>query len=418
MSTSAHDLSKLKIDRSAPPPASGRRRWLVIGGIAALIVAAALSLTLLGRATEVQVVVAAPLDGAVGAASSGSIAVTANGYVVARTRAAVAAKVPGRLASLAVSEGSFVRQGTVIARLENADYVAAVEEARAGVANARAQLIEAESARDQAQRDAERLQQIRAERAELTSAQEVETAVSLAAQAVARAQAARARLEGMQASLRIAEATLENTFIRAPFTGTVLRKEAEVGEVVAPSVGGGLTRGAVVTMADLTTLEVEVDVNEAYIGRVQHDQEARITLDAYPDTAFRGAVRQVVPTADRQRATVQVKVAILERDRRILPEMGSRVDFIAPATPASATAALTAAPRFRLPAEAVRVVDGRSAVWLVRNGRLEVREVDAGPVSAGFREIRRGLSGGEQVLVSGVQDPTAGMRVKVSQLQD
>ena len=125
-----------------------------------------------------------------------------------------------------------------------------------------------------------------------------------------------------------AVATLENTYIRAPFSGTVLRKEAEVGEVVAPSVGGGLTRGAVVTMADLGSLEVEVDVNEAYIARVRHGQPARITLDAYQDTSFRGEVRQVVPTADRQRATVQVKVSIVDRDPRILPEMGARVDFM------------------------------------------------------------------------------------------
>ena len=121
--------------------------------------------------------------------------------------------------------------------------------------------------------------------------------------------------------------------IRAPFTGTVLRKDAEVGEVVAPSVGGGLTRGAVVTMADLSTLEVEVDVNEAYIGRIAGGRPARITLDAYPDTTFRGEVRQVVPTADRQRATVQVKVSILDHDARILPEMGAKVDFLEPEQP-------------------------------------------------------------------------------------
>ena len=125
--------------------------------------------------------------------------------------------------------------------------------------------------------------------------------------------------------------TTRTPCIRAPFTGTVLRKDAEVGEVVAPSVGGGLTRGAVVTMADLSTLEVEVDVNEAYIGRDRAaDRPARITLDAYPDTSFRGEVRQVVPTADRQRATVQVKVSILDHDPRILPEMGAKVDFLEP----------------------------------------------------------------------------------------
>jgi len=180
---------------------------------------------------------------------------------------------------------------------------------------------------------------------------------------------------------------------------------------VAPSVGGGLTRGAVVTMADLGTLEVEVDVNEAYIARVRNGQAARITLDAYPDTGFRGAVRQVVPTADRQRATVQVKVAITDHDPRILPEMGARVDFLEPDT-LRATGNTPAPPVIRLPAAAVREDQGQSIVWLVRQGRLERRPVQAGPVSGGFREIRSGLAGGEMLLVSGVETPRPGMRVK------
>jgi multidrug efflux pump subunit AcrA (membrane-fusion protein) len=195
----------------------------------------------------------------------------------------------------------------------------------------------------------------------------------------------------------------------------VLRKEAEVGEVVAPSVGGGLTRGAVVTMADLTTLEVEVDVNEAYIARIGGSQAARITLDAYPDTGFRGVVRQVVPTADRQRATVQVKVSILDRDPRILPEMGARVDFLADAadaTGATDTTGPLAPPRIRLPVAAVREEGGQTVVWLVRDGRLEPRPVQAGPASGGFREIRSGLAGGELVVVGGVETPRTGMRVR------
>jgi RND family efflux transporter MFP subunit len=316
-----------------------------------------------------------------------------------------------------VDGGSFVRRGQVIARLENADYQAAVAEAQANHASARAQLIEAEAERDQARREADRVQQMRSSNPQVMSIQDSEIAVSRAEQTAARANSARARVDAAQAALRFAQATLENTFIRAPFTGTVLRKEAEVGEVVAPSVGGGLTRGAVVTMADLTTLEVEVDVNEAYIGRVRHDQPARIALDAYPDTTFRGSVRQVVPTADRQRATVQVKVAIVDRDPRILPEMGARVDFLAPAadsgSAASASTAAPSPPRFRLPVAAVREAGGRSVVWLVRDGRLESREVEAGPMSGGFREISRGLSGGEQVLTGGVETPRQGMRVEV-----
>jgi RND family efflux transporter MFP subunit len=389
---------------------------LIGGGIGVAISLVAGWFLLRDRAVPIQVVVATPMDrGAGTAASAGAIAVTANGYVVARTRAAVAAKIPGRLATLSVSEGSFVRVGTLIARLENADYVASVEEARANVASARAVLAEVTAERDQAQREATRLQSIRAANPSLSAQQEVEAAESRALQAAARTNSASARVDAAEASLRFAEATLENTYIRAPFTGTVLRKEAEVGEVVAPSVGGGLTRGAVVTMADLTTLEVEVEVNEAYIGRVSRGQEGRITLDAYPDTSFRGTVRQVVPTADRQRATVQVKVTIVDRDPRILPEMGSRVDFIAPEAPrAAAASAVDAPPRFRLPQEAVRTAAGASVVWIVRDGRLESRSVDAGPVSAGFREIRRGLSGGEQILVSGVESPSAGLRVVVA----
>ena len=369
-----------------------------------------------GRSTvTVQTIVATPMTGGSGAAAEGSTAVTANGYVVARTRASVAAKIPGRLAWLDVDGGSFVRKGQVIARLDNADYQASVDQAQANLATARASLLEAQSDRDQAKREADRVTQIRATRPDLMSAQDQEAASSRAAQADARAGAAAARVDAAQAGLRFATATLENTYVRAPFTGTVLRKEAEVGEVVAPSVGGGLTRGAVVTMADLSTLEVEVDVNEAYIARVTKDQRARITLDAYPDTAFRGRVRQVVPTADRQRATVQVKVIILDHDPRILPEMGARVDFLAPAAPVVRGAPAGPAPlRFRLPESAVRNDGGSSVVWLVRDGKLESRPVDAGPVSAGFREVRSGLSGGELIVTGGVDAPRAGMRVSVA----
>jgi HlyD family secretion protein len=420
VSNPVHDLSKLRIDRDARPSPGGSRSWkLALAAIAVLAVAAYFGRSLIGGAVPVQVVVVAAADGPTGGPGEGGTAVTANGYVVARTRASVAARIPGRLASLEVSEGSFVRKDAIIARLENADYAAAVEEARADVSTADALRIEAESDRDQANREAARTRRIRAERPDLMSEQELEIVVSRAEQATARANAAVARVTSAQASLRFAEASFQNTVIRAPFTGTVLRKEAELGEVVAPSVGGGLTRGAVVTMADLSTLEVEVDVNEAYIGRVTRGQRARITLDAYPDTGFAGVVRQVVPTADRQRATVQVKVSISDRDPRILPEMGARVDFLLAASVASRTAAAPAADaparvNFRLPTDAVRVLDGATVVWLVRNGRLESREVEAGPASAGFREIRRGLSGGEQVLIGGLESPVAGQKVQVT----
>ena len=410
----APDLSKLRIDRDAPPTGVSRalkRNAMLAGLTLAIIVVAGLWLRR-GSANLVQTVVATASGGSEGGA--GGTSVTANGYVVARTRAAVSAKVAGRLATLSVSEGSYLREGEIIARLENAEYRAQVSQAEANLSTARAQQIEAEAERNQFEREARRLRDIRAENAELVSAQDVEAAEARAAQSDARARAAAARVESAQAGLRFAQASLENTVVRAPFSGTVLRKEAEVGEVVAPSVGGGLTRGAVVTMADLTTLEVEVDVNEAYIARITNGQAARIILDAYPDTSFQGRVRQVVPTADRQRATVQVKVSITDRDPRILPEMGARVDFLEPERPRGEAPAASRPRTFRVPAAAVFQREGQTVVWLVRDGRLEPRPVDAGPVSAGFREIRSGLSGGELLLAGGVETPVPRMRVKVA----
>jgi RND family efflux transporter MFP subunit len=409
----AADLSKLRINRDDPPPALkralGRVVWLAAGAV--VIIAAVVVIGRRGGAVPVQVVtVTTSGEGGrgTGDGAAGSVAVVANGYVVARTKAAVSAKIPGRLAMLNVSEGSRVEKGAIIARLDNADYAAAVGEAEAGLASAKATLIEAQSDRDQTQRDFVRVRDIHAQNPNLVSPQDVENAESRARQAEARFGAQSARVDAAAAGLRVAQANLENTYIRAPFGGTVLRKEAEVGEVVAPSVGGGLTRGAVVTMADLATLEVEVDVNEAYIARIQGGQQARITLDAYPDTSFRGTVRQVVPTADRQRATVQVKVSIVDRDPRILTEMGAKVEFLE----SHSTQDVAPRPRIMVPAAAVRSEDGRPVVWIVRDGRLQKRDVDAGPVSGNFREIRAGLSGGEQLLVGGVDNPRDGQRVK------
>jgi RND family efflux transporter MFP subunit len=407
------DLSKLRIDRSAPPAPVKRalRRNLIIFGLAVLVVAVTFIVLRAGAVPVVQVASAtASGSGGVGS-TGGATSVTANGYVVARTKASVSAKTAGRLAYLGVSEGSYVNRGQVIARLDNADFQASVAQAQANVATADASVIEATAERDQSERDAGRIREIRARNPNLMSEQDLETYTSRATGALARYNAAIARKRSAEAALRLAQASNENTIIRAPFTGTVLRKDAEVGEVVAPSVGGGLTRGAVVTMADLSTLEVEVDVNEAYISRIANGRPARITLDAYPDTTFRGEVRQVVPTADRQRATVQVKVSILDRDPRILPEMGAKVDFLEPEQPRTAGAA-PARTSIRVPAAALRSDGGASYVWIVRDGRLTKRPVTPGPVSGGFLEIRSGLSGGEQLLVGGVDAPAEGMKVK------
>ncbi|HZD05583.1 MAG TPA: efflux RND transporter periplasmic adaptor subunit, partial [Longimicrobiales bacterium] len=343
---------------------------------------------------EVRVITVAVRGGPAGASG-----LTANGYVVARTKASVSSKLAGRLASLAVEEGDRVAAGAVIGQLEAAEYEALVRQARAAVLEAEAARLEADAQRTQAHRDLERARTLAAD--SLISPQALQDAGTAVEVAQARLEAANARLESARQGQAAAQANLENTRIRAPFSGTVLRKDAEVGEVVAPSVaGGGLTRGAVVTMADLSTLEVEVDVNEAYIATVAEDGPADIVLDAYPGERFPGHVRQIVPTADRQKATVLVRVAIDSEDVRILPEMGARVVFReeareGPAEPLPA--------RIFIPATAARTEGGETVVYLMVEGRARRRVVEAGPVSGEEREVRSGLEGGETLIV----DPPA-----------
>jgi RND family efflux transporter MFP subunit len=389
MSSTPPDLSRLRIHREDPTRAAGGPRpwlWIVLGGLALAASAWAL---LRARATEVQVATA---SATVGGAAGGS-GITANGYVVARTKASVSAKVLGRLEYLGVSEGSLVREGQVIARIESADYAAALQAARA-----RTRQLEIETS--QADRDFARVQQL-ARQGVIPDAEREN--------AEARYRSLLAQLELARAQEELAAASYENTRIRAPFAGTVLRKDAEVGEIVAPSsAGGGLTRTAVVTMADLGTLEVEVDVNEAYIAQVARGQPARVALDAYPDTSFAGRVRQVVPTADRQKATVLVKVSILDRDPRILPEMGAKVEFVR----APGAAAASAPRRVLVPSAALSESVQGPRVWVVENGKVSARPVDVGPPRGDQVEIRRGLSGGETVVLSPPAELREGARVR------
>jgi RND family efflux transporter MFP subunit len=394
MSTAPPDLSSLRIDRRDQPATTapgGRRRLIWILAAVVLVGTGAL-LLLRPRPAEVRVATVEASGGG-GVVSGGGI--TANGYVVARTKASVSAKIPGRMAYLGVSEGTRVRRGQVIARIENADYFAALNSARAQLAQIQVELA-------QARRDLERARSLRE--------QNVLAEADLENRAT-RVQSLEAQRNAARAQVALAAATLENTNVRAPFDGTVLRKDAEVGEIVAPaSAGGGLTRTAIVTMADLGTLEVEVDVNEAYIAQVRNGQSARITLDAYPDTSFSGSVRQVVPTADRQKATVQVKVAILDRDPRILPEMGAKVEFV---TPTGQAAAAPVARRVLVPQSAVQRTAGGVRVWVVENDKVASRAVEVGRSRGENVEIRSGLAGGERVVLDPAARLRDGSRVRV-----
>ena len=393
MNATPPDLSSLRIDRSEPAArgsAAPRWRTPVLVALVLLVVAGVAWMLLAPRATPVRVAVAEATGGGTLSASG----ITANGYIVARTKASVSAKVPGRLAYLGVSEGSKVKRGDVIARLENADY-------RASVGVARARLAQLEIERDLAARDLERAKTLHDQH--VISDAELDDRSS-------RARSLAAQVESARAEVALAAANLENTLVRAPFSGTVLRKDAEVGEIVAPSgAGGGMTRTAIVTMADLGTLEVEVDVNEAYIAQVRNGQAARITLDAYPDTSFAGLARQVVPTADRQKATVQVKVAILDRDPRILPEMGAKVAFT---RQGERTGAVTAR-RVLVPSAAIVQGKDGARVWVVEGDRAVPHAVDVGPAHGEQVEVRSGLNGGENVVLDAPPGLKEGARVRV-----
>ena len=390
MNAAPPDLSSLRIPRDDPAalPAGGRHRgWLAAAAVVVVLVVAGFALR--SRPPQVEAATVAVTGGA-GAAGEG---ITANGYVVARTKASVAAKVAGQLAYLGVSEGSRLRRGEVLARIESGDQQAALALAQAALAQAQASL-------EQGRRDLERAQRLATE--QVLSPADLENTRT-------RVDVLGAQLGQARAQVQLAEVGLENTRVRAPFDGTVLRKDAEVGEIVAPaSAGGSLTRTSIVTMADLATLEVEVDVNEAYIAQIRNGQAARITLDAYPDTSFAGRVRQVVPTADRQKATVLVKVSILDRDPRILPEMGARVVFLRQANPAGAEPH-----RVLVPESAVMRTGDAASVWVIESGRIARRPVTLGAGRGADLEVRDGLAGGERVVLRPPTGLKPGARVRV-----
>ena len=382
MEDTKDDLAALRIDRDRP---ARRRRWplillgpglLLLAGLYVLRARAALS------AIEVETVRASVLRSAEGAA--GAPMLTSSGYVVARRKAVVSAKIQGRLAELKVEEGSRVREGQLIARLESADYEAQVSRAAAQVQRARADLAENE----RQVRLAEGLTR------EKVMAQDQLEAVQSKVR-IAEADVAQAR-----ADLDFAQATLRNTRILAPFTGTVVKKMAEVGESVAPIPPGvnlSTSSGAIVALADLDTLEVEVDVAESNVARLGPEQPAEVAVEAFPDRRYRAVLRQVIPTADRTKATVQVKVTILDKDQNLKPEMSAKVTFLERARTAEPSA-VAEAPVVTVPAAALATRDGRSVVFEVADGKARQRVVVTGPARQDQIVVRQGLAGTETLV--------------------
>ena len=417
--TGSADLSGLRIDRETPRDdgGPGRRRLFLVGGAVALLLAIGIGAVALNpKRTEVTVARAEALGGSPGGARAGGPAsevLNANGYVVARQRASVSTEVAGRLAALYVEEGSRVRKGQVMGVLRNEDLRAGRESAKAALASARADLEEARATAHETNLERTRMESLLSKG--LVSQSQFDQTDARAKVAAARVQSAAADVENSTARLRSAEVELEKTFIRAPFAGAVIRKEAEVGEMVSPiPSSGGLTRGAIVTMVNFATLEVEVDVNEGYVARTHDGMRAEITLDAYPNDRYAGRVRQIVPTADRQKATVLVKVTFDSLDARVLPEMGAKVTFLADQPEqASGGAAAQASSAVAIPKDAVVEREGRAVVFVVEEGRAVARGVAARPYGADRVTVTAGLVEGEQVVIRPPADLGDRSRVKV-----
>jgi RND family efflux transporter MFP subunit len=374
------DLSGLRINRAVDTaaPAGDRRRWWVIGGVttgAVLVATVLLMGGTLGAAVPVHLTPATMVS----PIRSGAVMI-ASGYVVAQRKAAVASKGTGRLVYLGVVEGDRVRAGQIIARIEDADVRAQQAQAQANLALSRAELRDAERAlvREKVLLDSNFTSQATYDAAE-TRLERVRAGIAVA-----------------QAALQSADVALENTVIRAPFAGTVLTKNADVGEVVAPLAGGAFSKSAVVTIADLTSLQVEVDVAESNLEAISPGQPCEIVLDAYPDVRYPGYVAKIVPTADRAKATVQVKVAFRSYDARVLPEMSAKAHFL----PRPSRVAVDTMPLLVVPGTAVVERNGRSVVFVVQGGRAVEVPVVAGRHVGSSVAIREGLRPGAQVVDS------------------
>ncbi|MCQ1549084.1 MAG: efflux RND transporter periplasmic adaptor subunit [Candidatus Accumulibacter phosphatis] len=415
--TPASPLSLLAIDRNAAPTRRRRRRWAVwlaavlgIGGIAAYLLVP-------GR-VDVQVTTVLSAY-----PSQQYTQLTASGYVVAQRRASVASKGTGRLVELRVREGSPVQAGELIGRLDASDVRAALRVAEAAIGQAAAGLRQAEANLEQGRAEAanaevEFLRQQALRARGFVSPQAVDAAQRRALAARAGVGAGRAAVDSARAAVALAQAQVavqqvnqDNTDIRAPFDGVVLVKNANVGDMITPFSAAAGTSGAVVTMADMNTLEVEADVSESHVARVRVDMPVEITLDAIPDARFRGSVARVVPTVDRAKATVVTKIRFDRIDARILPEMSAKVNFLSqPATNADQTPVVAVNPRaiaeragskvvFRLLGETVEALP-------VTLGRKlgDAQELTGSPLQPGERLVLappERLAAGAQVVVSG-----------------
>jgi len=397
------DLASLRIDpNSRATQRSKKPNVLIAAIIGLLIIGTVVAFAIKNQKVSVEVAIARPASG-----SRGTVVLNASGYVTPRRRSTVAAKITGRVKELLVEEGMQVTDGQVIARLDDADAKALLSAAQAELQVAQAAIREIEVNAADAQRTLTRIKNLH--RQQVASQENLDHSKAASDALGARRKLALEQVQASESRLAVARQDLENCTVRAPFSGIVVSKDAQVGEMVSPiSAGGGFTRTGIATIVDMNSLEVEVDVNESYIAKVGIGQKVDAVLDAYPDWHIPGSVRTTIPTADRQKATVKVRIAFEQLDPRILPDMGVKVSFLSEADPSRKAAAQALVPR-----EAVRDSNGTKLAFRVVNNKLEQRTVKLGEERGTEVEIIDGLSSGDAVVVNGPQDMRDGQRAEV-----
>ena len=396
------DLSALKIDeRARRGPQRHGRRVLVIVAVGLLALGGTGYALLREQVPEVQTAV-------VRADKGGRPALlNASGYVTPRRRATVAAKITARVNEIYAEEGMRVEVGQILARLDDSDAKVRLTAAIADRDATAAALGDLQVNLVNAERELKRNEELFQRR--LIAEQQIDAARLAVDSFKARIVLARQQISAADARIKMAEQDIDNCIVRAPFAGIVVSKDAQRGEMVSPiSAGGGFTRTGIATLVDMTSLEIEVDVNESYIARVRDGQPVTAILDAYPDWQIPGKVRTLIPTADRQKATVKVRASFDKLDPRILPDMGVKVTFLGDEPTAAPSSG-----RVLVPRTAIRDDGGKPTVFLYRDGRVERRVVGLGQARGNDQEVIAGLADGDQIVTAGAKDLRDGQRVSV-----
>lgn len=400
------DLSFLKIDRNAPrqDDGGGKKKIILLSSVGAVLIIAVVAIFTFNSASSAEFVEIGTV--ALTSSAQENAVLAASGYIVAQRKAAVASKGTGRLEYLGVIEGDRVKTGQIIGRLESSDVEASLGQAKANLSVARAGLEQALAEREDATANFERQKTLFAQNS--ISRAEYDGANARYKRAVAGVASAEASIKFAEANVRATEVQLEYTLIRAPFDGVVLTKNANVGEVISPFGAAAGSRGAIVTVADMTSLEVEADVSESNIEKIKEGQPCEITLDAYPEQRYPGYVNKVVPTADRAKATVLTKVRFSQLDERVLPEMRAKVNFLN-ATKKQETK--NSGPKISVAASAVTTRDGQKVVFVVKGDAVEERAVTLGEVMGSRIEVTQGLTSGEKVVLRPAETLKTGTKI-------